>query len=117
MMHEILDDKYTFCIFPDYILNDNNTHIDMYNMICDIIYRIICYAYPIATHRKALPEYIKDTFINTITDRIKYISAYNVWVLVGENFLEDYKQIHPEDTKCIEKIMELYDDLVKSGDL
>jgi hypothetical protein len=107
MMHDIIDNKYTFCIFADYIIKDENTYSDMFKMLMDIMEYIFSYAFP-GIH-KVSPKYIKDTFLDSLDEQMRQICAYNIWSIGGDRFLDEYKAMFLEDAKDIEKVMQIID--------
>ena len=110
MMHDVIDNMHTFCIFADYVLKDENDYIEIFEILDNIVHSIIAYAFPPSMHKHKI-KYINDTFLTTINEQLKNVCVYNVWAIFGDKFLEDYKLLYPEESKDIEKIMELYDQI------
>jgi hypothetical protein len=108
MTHDIINNKYTFCIFPDYIFGDENDCMEIFRITLDIVKTILSYIYPPMSH-KIKPKYIKDNFASSIEDRIRHICAYNVWTIFGDRFLDKYKEKFPEDKDDIESIIDIFD--------
>ena len=110
MMHDIIDNKHTFCIFADFILKDENDAMEIFEIIDNIVHLIISYAFPPAMYKSKI-KYIKDTFLTTINEQLKNVCTYNVWAIFGDKFLDDYKLLYPDEAKDIDKIMEVYDQI------
>jgi hypothetical protein len=116
MMHDIIDNKYTFCIFADYILRDEIEYMEMYEIVRNIVYHILRYVFPDQISpigMMSLRCIIKDTFRLNIKKTIDQISAYNIWTIGGDRFLDEYKEKYPDRAKDIEKVMELFDQTFK----
>jgi hypothetical protein len=115
MMHDIIDNKYTFCIFADYILRDEIEYMEIYDIMRSIIYHILRYAFPdfqsSIANRIHIKIYIKDTFKLNINKILEQIAAYNVWDIGGERFLDEYKEKYPDKAKDIETVMKLFDQI------
>lgn len=106
MLHDMFNSKYTFILFPDYILKKEHKYMEIYRIISDIMHHILVYAFH--PMRVPISPHIKDAYKQNIKSDIKNICVYNLYSVFGENFLEEYKKKYPED-RDIDKHMAKFD--------
>jgi len=109
LLTDIIDNRYTFCIFADTILSNDNKFMKILDMTFDSVMTIMSYMYP---NPQYTPKpYIKDTHKEFFEAKIKDICVCSIWAVFGDSFIEEYKTVFPEDTE-ITKVIKVFEDSI-----